>query len=281
FGSGIAAFDLINYFSRNVDNVLIGKFSGPVALGLYSKAYQLLMLPITLLRDPLNSVTLPALSSLQNNGEKFRQFYQRFIFTLSFFSMPLVIYLAVFSEELIILLLGEQWVGASYVFKLLAISSFIQPVETTRGLVMISTGQTNRHFIWGVINAVFVVTGFLIGINWGMEGIAISYAIVNYLILYPSLKWAFKNSEVTVGLFFSEISYSIIFSLLAGCAMFAFKYFLGSSMPTLVLFPLGFIVGCVVYLLLWQSNPTTRSKLRYVIELRHMVFQRKNKSGQI
>ncbi len=278
FGSGIAAFDLINYFSRNLDNVLIGKYRGSVALGLYSKAYQLLMLPITLLRDPLNSVALPALSSLQNDKDKFRSFYKRFIFTLSFFSMPFVIYLAVFSEELIILLLGEKWLSASYVFKLLAISSFIQPVETTRGLIMTATGKTKRHFFWGVINAVFVITGFLIGIQWGMEGIAISYAIVNYLILLPSLQYGFKGTPITVSLFFNEIFFSMTFSLLAGVAMFLFKYYF-VSLPPLALFSLGFLVGFSVYLALWQFNEVTRNKLQHISELRYMIFKKKSNNS--
>ncbi|MBA2562698.1 MAG: oligosaccharide flippase family protein [Chitinophagaceae bacterium] len=276
FGSGIAAFDLINYFSRNLDNVLIGKYTGPVALGLYSKAYQLLMLPITLLRNPLNSVALPALSSLQSDKEKFRSFYKRFVFTLSFFSMPLVIYLAVFSEELILLLLGEKWTSASYVFKLLAISSFIQPVETTRGLIMTSTGKTKRHFYWGIINAVFVITGFLIGIKWGMEGIAISYVIVNYLILLPSLKYGFKGTPITVSLFFNEIFFSVTFSILAGVAMLLFRYYF-ISLPPFVLFSLGFVVGFCVYLALWQLNKVTRNKLQHITELLRITLNKYNK----
>jgi PST family polysaccharide transporter len=63
FGASITAFDFVNYFQRNLDNILIGKFWGPDVLGLYSRAYQLLMFPINAIRGPINSVAFPAMSN--------------------------------------------------------------------------------------------------------------------------------------------------------------------------------------------------------------------------
>ncbi len=263
FGLSITGFDLINYFSRNVDNMLIGKYIGPAALGLYSKAYQILLLPITQLRDPLNSVALPALSSLQAEKENYRRYYSNYIFLLSFFSMPLVMFLAIFSDELILIVLGNKWIEASYIFKLLAITSFIQPVASTRGVVMVSTGNTKRYFVWGIANAIFVIIGFMIGIYWGIAGIAISYAIVNYLILFPSLHYAFKDSFITVGLFFRVIKYPLVISVVSGLAMISFRqYFL--YLPPLPLFIAGLVFAIIVYLSLWCLGKTGRKKLKQV-----------------
>ncbi|MFW5701078.1 MAG: lipopolysaccharide biosynthesis protein, partial [Cyclobacteriaceae bacterium] len=163
FGIGMTGFDLINYFSRNMDNILIGRFLGAAVLGLYSKAYQLLMLPIVQLRNPLNSVGISALSSLQSDKIKFRQYYKKFVFILAFFSFPLVVYMGLFAKPLILVVLGDKWIDSAPIFQVLSIAAFIQPVASTRGLVLISLGKTKKYFIWGLANAIFVTGGFLIG----------------------------------------------------------------------------------------------------------------------
>ena len=254
-----------------MDNILIGKFIGSGPLGLYTKAYQLLMLPITRLRDPLNAVAIPGLSTLQNEKEKFRAYYRKYVFTLSFFSMPLVMFLAVYSEELFIVVLGPQWTEASVIFQILAVSSFIQPVASTRGVVMISTAQTKKYFMWGIFNSVFVIIGFAFGIQYGLEGIAISYAIVNYVILIPSLYFCFSKSPVKVSMFFKEIFFPIVFSFFSGFCMLASKQYLGFLSPFLLL-PLGFILGLITYLAPWYINHDSRNKLDYLSEIRNMLF---------
>lgn len=271
FGSGITGFELVNYFSRNLDNILIGKRIGAAALGLYSKSYQLLMLPITQLRGPLNTVALPALSALRGQDDRYHSFYRRYVFLLAFFSMPLVLFLAIFSREVILVVLGEKWVEAAYIFQLLAIASLIQPVAGTRGIVMITMGHTRKYFIWGLVNAIFSVSGYYIGVNWGVAGVAISYIIVNYVLLLPSLYWSFKGSPITVSSFFGEIGYPLLFSLGSACVCYAFKSSVGPIWSNLALALVGAVVGGAVYIVLWLSTKHTRSKLQAVLEIQEFI----------
>lgn len=266
FGAGITGFDLINYFSRNMDNVLIGKFIGSVALGLYTKAYQLLLLPITQLRDPLNSIALPALSTLQNDRGKYKSYYKRFLFTLAFFSMPAVIFMAIFSEELILIVLGDQWIEASSIFRILALAAFIQPLLSTIGLVMITTGDTKRYFIWGCINAVLVVTAFFIGVQWGVDGVAKAYVAITYLLFFPALFYCLHGSPVPVSLFLKEISFPAIFSLICGVAMFYFREYF-SDLHDIMLCVTGFLTGAVLYLALWFTSKASRERAKQVLEI--------------
>jgi PST family polysaccharide transporter len=273
FGAGMTGFDLVNYFSRNMDNVLIGKYVGPAALGFYSKAYQLLMLPITQLRNPLNAVALPALSSLNNSPDQYRSFFKRYLFTLAFFCMPLVMYCGIFSEELILIILGKQWAPAAIVFKILAIASFIQPVASTQGLVLITTGRSKRYFLIGLVNSIVVVIGFYIGVQWGMEGVAISYAVVMYLGFIPFLYFSLKDSPMNVGLFLKEISFPGIFALIAGVAMYFFKMQFINLQPIL-LCGFGFVVGGIAYLAPWFSNANSKKRITQIVE---MILSVKNK----
>lgn len=264
FGAGITGFDLVNYFSRNMDNILIGRYVGSGALGVYSKAYQLLMLPITQLRNPLNAVALPALSSLQKDEEKYQIFFKRYLFTLAFFSMPIVMYLGIFSDEIILLVLGNQWSESGYIFKLLAITAFIQPVASTQGLVLITTGNVKKYFNIGCTNAIITITGFALGVNWGIIGVAISYAVVNYLMFIPSLFYSFKNSPISLSLFLREVTYPFIFSLLSGIVMFFFK--INTSIDSFyTLCVLGFIIGLLTYIVLWKSSRSSNNQYLQIL----------------
>ena len=196
FGSDIVGFNVINYFSRNLDNILIGKVYGGTDLGLYSKAYQLLMMPIKNLRDPMTRVATPALSRLQHCPLQYRNYYLKFISVLAIVSMPLVVFMYVCSDQIIVLFLGSQWVGASDLFRILAISAFIQPVGTTWGVILLSSGRSRCYLKWGLFNSVAISAAFIIGLPWGASGVAIAYAIVNYVMLFPSLIYSFKETEI-------------------------------------------------------------------------------------
>ena len=194
FGVDITGFNLINYFSRNLDNVLIGKYVGTAQLGIYSKAYQLLMLPITQLRNPLVNVGIPAMSSLVDNLPRYRDYYRKYVFLLAFFSMPIVAFLAVSSYPIVYIILGPKWVEVSYIFSLLAIMAFMQPATSSCGLVLISLGQTRRYFYYGLFNAIIMVISFVIGIQWGTVGLIVASTIGYYIFLFPALIYSLRKT---------------------------------------------------------------------------------------
>jgi len=103
FGGHITGFNFVNYFARNADNLLIGKFLGAGPLGLYSKAYQIVMMPVINLRDPVYSVAIPALSILRNDPEEYRKYYGKIVFLIALLTMPLMAFVVTFSEDIIVL----------------------------------------------------------------------------------------------------------------------------------------------------------------------------------
>lgn len=274
FGAGVSGFNMINYFSRNLDNVLIGRMIGSNALGLYAKAYQLLMLPITQLRDPLNAVGIPALSALIHDKWKYKHYYSQFLFLLAFFSFPLVAYLYLEAHNIILLLLGENWVEASYIFKLLAFTALIQPVASTRGMVMITNGLTKRYFLWGLYNAIAVSIAFIVGIIWnGIEGLAIAYAAVNYLILIPSLRFCFSHTQVDVFDFFKACYQPFVCTLVAGVALFLIRgYF--DDFHLIIRVILTGILFFSIYTIVWLPIPLFRGGLFGVIKTVRLIFNK-------
>lgn len=215
FGVNVTAFDFVNYFHRNLDNILIGRYWGAEPLGLYSRAYSLLMFPITNLRGPIIAVAFPALSRLQDQPAAYRDYYLRMTSLLALVSMPLTAYLFVAAEPVIEILLGHQWLGVAPVYSCLALAAFIQPTSGFVGSLMLSLGQGRRYFLTGLFNAVILSGSFIIGLPWGPTGVALSYAIGNYIILYPWLTWAFRNSPVSLRDFAEACAFPATVSLIA------------------------------------------------------------------
>lgn len=280
FGAGISGFNIVNYITRYSDNVLIGSRIGATALGYYTKAYQLLLLPLNQLRNPLMTVAIPAMSKLQHEPAKYINYYRKYVFLLAFFSMPLVVCLGLFSKELILIILGHQWIPSSQIFAILAILGFIDPVAGSSGLVMISTGQAKKFFIIGFITATVTISGFFIGIHWGVIGVCISFVIVTYLQLLPVLYFSFKGTPIKLKHFFIEISLPAIHSLAMGGILYGGKILLGNYLSPFYSFLLLGSIGLGFYYFGWKAYPEGRKKLFYIDDLflmsLHKITKKRN-----
>lgn len=216
FGAGLSAFDIIQNFTRSLDRVLIGRFCGATVLGLYTKALQLAMMPIEQVRGIFWDVGFSPLSALQSDHERFRRLFSRMLSVMTFLYMPFVVFLAIKSEDVIRLILGEAWLSAAPLFRIFAIAGFVRPIMGMFQLVMISCGNTKRVVVWGVINGVSLVIAFAIGIRWGAFGIAYSYAFMSYALLIWSFWYCFKDTPINAPLVIKTISLPVVLSCGAG-----------------------------------------------------------------
>lgn len=220
FGSQLVGFDVVNYLSRNSDKVMLGVFWGPSVLGLYSRAYELMMLPVVTIRGPLVSVGMAAMSRLQDDENRFRLYYIRLVEAVAFLSMPISALLFVLSEDIVSLILGPVWAAATPIFAALAVTAFIQPSAGMRGLVLLSSGQAGRYLRLGIGISIVTVTFFILGLKWGGKGVAISYAVANYIMLYPTLKYSFNSTRIKVGDYFRAVLEPAFSSVVAGIAAY-------------------------------------------------------------
>ena len=261
FGSNVTAFDFCNYFARNLDNIVIGRHWGTEVLGLYNRAYQLLLFPINNLRAPINAVAFPALSRLQDQPQQYRLYFRRIVTLLAFLSMPLTAILFIGSDPLIELLLGKEWKGVVPLFSILAFPSFIQPPLSLLGVVMLSCGKSGRYLKFGAANSIIISAGFLIGVHWGAEGVAISYACTTYLLIFPSLKWAFIGTPVSASDFLSSIGLPVVASLIAGLLTFVVASFHHIENPLLSLIQIVGVFGAL-FMMIYLGTRSGREWIR-------------------
>ncbi|HSW63468.1 MAG TPA: lipopolysaccharide biosynthesis protein [Dissulfurispiraceae bacterium] len=256
FGGHLTGFNFLNYFARNADNVLIGRFLGADALGLYAKAYGLLMLPITQITGPIAAVATPALSRLQNDPERYCRYYYQAINVIAFITMPMVALMAALSSEIIEIILGKQWMGAAPIFKVLAFAALFQPVVNPVGWVFVSLGQTGRQLRWALVAAPLVVLSFLLGLPWGIFGVAVSYAVCSLTVLtFPGLWWAFRRSPLSLPGWCKAVRCPLVASVVMYLLVTLLRRWLApnTAIATVLFSGITGIVCCATIVLVWRT----------------------------
>jgi O-antigen/teichoic acid export membrane protein len=261
FGGDVTAFGLLNYFARNLDNVLIGRYCGSLTLGLYSKAYALLLLPIGQIRVPITQVAIPAMSRIQNEPKRYASYYMKVCLLLGFVTMPLVVLLGVCSRPAVLLLLGPQWEGASRLFQVLALAAFVQPVVSTRGLVLLSLGASRRYLILGLLYTIPIIGSFIIGIHWGAVGVAVAYTAANYVTLFPLQWYSLRSTPVSMAMFLRAISRPVICSVVMVAFILPVHWYLSGGFPILTIVAC-LVAGLMAYLGCWVLLPGGVNSLR-------------------
>jgi len=268
YGANLTGFNVLNYFARNLDDILIGKFCGASSLGIYNKAYGLLMLPLSLINGPIANVAIPALSRLQNEPESYKSYYCNALSLIAYMTFPMILGLTVMADEMVFLVLGPQWDGVSSIFIILAIAAFGQPIANANGWIYTSLGQTNRMFRWGLISVPVIVLGFIIGLPWGAIGVAASYAVSANLIRIPGFWWAFRFSPINMRDLIHSIWRPAVSSFAMALTMFGVRLTLirntGSSSIILIS---CLVIGLIAFFITMLSLPNGRADMLKMMDM--------------
>jgi O-antigen/teichoic acid export membrane protein len=274
FGGNLTGFRLVTYVARNLDNVLIGRFFGAAQLGLYTRAYGLLLLPLRRINEPFAGVAWPALSRLTDAPDRYRQAYIRMVTSLCMLSIPLVAWMMSAADWFILVLLGPEWIAASQIFVWLGVSGLIEPFSSTTSWLFVSQGRTREQFRWSIISTGITVTSILAGLPWGPVGVATAYGLVGLLIRTPLLFWLVgRSGPVATKDLYRDVAPFAVISIAILLSLHGFRVFLASADPLINLLLSVGIAG-VVTLLVLLALPRGREALQQVLTLPSLIFKR-------
>lgn len=186
YSLNLTGFNVVNYWARRADDLLIGRVMGSASLGLYDRAYQLMLLPVRQIIGAISQVMFPALSSLQGDPARMRRMYLRVVRVVSMIAFPLMAGLAVLTDAFVIGVLGEQWTGAIRVIRILCLVAVIQTLGNPTGWIYKATGRTDWMMWWGAAGGTVLIASIVVGVWLGsIETVAWAYAGGNLLLLYP------------------------------------------------------------------------------------------------
>lgn len=182
-------FEFVNYFSRNLDKLIIGKYLNTAQLGYYDKSYRLMNLPLSQITSVVNPVLQPTLSCLQNDKLNMGIKYNRIITFMAHISFSITVLLYFIAEEIILILYGDNWYPAIPSFRILSLSIPFQMILSTSGAIFQASNNTKLLFWTGVRNTFFTVS-FLIVAAFAFSSIeAVAWSWV--LSLWVNFTWSY------------------------------------------------------------------------------------------
>lgn len=268
FGRNLTGNNVLNYIARNIDNLLIGRVWGPRQLGLYGRAYQLLLLPLEQISAPIDGVAVTVLSRLTDDPERYRGAYLRMLEKLAMVTMPGVALMIGTSDWLVRVMLGPQWVETGKIFAILGMLGLIEPISNTMGWLLISQGRTHHVLQWGIIDAVLSIAAILAGLPWGAIGVATAYAATGICLRKPLKFWfVMRTGPVRTKEFYQTIMASAVaaISVLATLQIFRTNVELSKPFWGIVI---SAAIAAVISLLSFSLLPSGR---RALIDVRNVV----------
>lgn len=265
FSLNLTGYSIFNYFARNADYLLIGRYLGAQDLGYYTLAYRILVFPLQNISAVVSRVMYPVLSTMQDDNKRFVLAYLRVVVAIALISFPLMMGLFVLAEPLVLSFFGQAWMPVIPLIRIFAPVGMLQSIGATAGVIYQVKGQTGWMLRWGIFAGTFAVIAIVIGLYWGIVGVAATYAVASLILFYPGLAIPYQ----LINLKFVHMLVEILPSLLCSSAMFVFlftfKRILPEQWPDILILIISVITGGVVYFLAsWLMN---RERLKEVWQL--------------
>jgi PST family polysaccharide transporter len=242
FGINLTGFQFVNYFARNADKFVIGRFLGAVQLGHYNLAYTLMVYPISNLVSVTQGVLLPAFSQVQTETQRLANAYIKSCRYLALLILPVMVGLALVAREAVFTVYGSKWDNAGRVLQILSWVGTFQPFASLAGTVVIARGFTRWFFWWGIIVSTISVCSFVIGLRWGIIGVVSCYLIAQILLTIIGMPILYRKVDVSV----SKLLKALTIPAIASVGMCVAVLMLKAAMPRLAISSIPLIFGLCV-----------------------------------
>jgi PST family polysaccharide transporter len=248
FGGTVTLNAVIAYLAYNIDKILLGRFYGAEALGLYGRAYQLTNLPTENLTATIGVVAFPALARVQNEPSRLRTYFLKGYSSFLSLVVPITVACALFSEDIIRVFLGAKWQATAPIFRLLAPTILGFALINPLSWLMMGTGQVKRSLKIALVIAPLVVLGYVFGLPYGPRGVAMGFSASMAISVAPLAFWAKRGTLITMADLLVAIMRPGLSAAIAAAATLAGRNLLGLVQPVLLRLVLETALMSVVYL---------------------------------
>ncbi|WP_442844796.1 MOP flippase family protein [Leeuwenhoekiella sp. H156] len=202
---------LVNYFNRDIDILLVGKFFSPEVLGGYNLAKQLVMRPMQILNPIVTKVASPTLAKFQDSIQELKKNYLKLLSIIAAINIPVYIALIVFAPLAVEILYGSGFEDITILVRILGFYMLIRAINSPIGSLVIATGRTDLEFYWNILTLILTPIFVIIGVSFGTIGVALAMMGSMILLIYPAWRLLiFKMTEIT---FKEYLSALIVFNV--------------------------------------------------------------------
>ncbi len=246
FSSSVFFTQLLRYSYTSMDRLLLGKFMGGSVLGLYDKAYSLMLFPLRNVSSVIGKVMFPALSLIQSDRVRTKKVYLRSIRAIALITYPMMAGLFVVADSFVPSILGEHWVEIIPLLRIFCVAGFISSILTVTGSLYLSQGAAARQFRVSLINTPIRIIGIIAGLPWGGMGVATGFTCSLFISSLITLTVALRLIDLNIFSLVRAIAPILPPTLLMAVSIWGIG--LGLTIENkLLLFLLQVVVGVVVY----------------------------------
>ena len=238
FGATLTLNEIIAYIAVNADKVMIGRFLGVDAIGIYGRASQLLAIPTGALDSAVGEVAFSALSRLQNDPARFRSYFLKGSSFVLGLTLPVTVACSLFADDIVLVLLGPRWQASADLVRLLAPTIAVMAVMTPMRWLTSSLGLVRRSLKITLVFAPMLILGCLLGLPYGAAGVAFAYSAVMVLWAVPHVAWCVHGTAISLRDVAAVVIRPLACSVIAGAVGYAVRLTCGdclSPLPRLVL----------------------------------------------
>jgi PST family polysaccharide transporter len=269
FGGLATCNSFVVFLAWNAEKLLLGRFWGADALGLYGRAYQLVTLPVQQLNAAVTGVAFPALSRIQHDAARLASSFLRGYSLLVSLTMPMTIISALFAEEIIRIVLGAKWMAAVPIFRLLAPVALVFAVANPLSWLVLATGRINRALRISMTTTPLVILGIVLGLSRGPQGVALGYSLALTLLLVPIAAWSKLGTGISWTDLWKATRPPFLSGLLAGVVGLLVKLAFGGRLAPSLSLLAG--VGLVLCIYAWVLLFVMKQKHVYMDMLSHLL----------
>jgi len=243
FGGGITLGNIFNYFARNGDYLIVGRFLGAEALGYYSRAYKLMTLPATILGNVMDRVLFPSIAKVQKDISELNILYKRSILIISLVSLPMSGLMFVLAPEIVNFVLGKGWEAAVSPFRILSLGALFRTGYKVSEALARAKGKVYK-IAWAQLGyALLIIMGALIGKFWGISGVAFGVLAAIIVVYFLLSEIALSSTYQTYRQFFSFHFPAIVL----GSILFAEAYVIALALRSLSFSSLIILFVCLAF----------------------------------
>jgi O-antigen/teichoic acid export membrane protein len=158
-------FNFVNFFSRNLDAVLVGRYLGPIQLGIYDKGYQLMRYPLMMLTFAMNPAIQPVLRHRSHDLGHVERLHTDFVSRMAWLGVSAGVVLLFGAPWIVRVVLGPDWTGVVPIIQILAVAVPAQIVLSTSGAFFQAMDRTGLLFLSGCLSTIPVTCAMLWGIS--------------------------------------------------------------------------------------------------------------------
>jgi PST family polysaccharide transporter len=198
FGGTTTLNGIVMYFGYNLDKILLGRFWGAEAIGIYGRAYQLVNIPVEGLNYAVGGVVFPALSRLQDDPDLLKNYFLKGYSLVLSMTIPISIALGLFSGEIVLVALGEKWSDTGPVLRALSPTVLSFALINPFGWLLFSLGLVGRSLRIALVLAPLAIAGYLIGLPHGPVGVAVGFSTAMLLWVVPHIVWCVRGTVISL-----------------------------------------------------------------------------------